>query len=82
MSWYLDTLFRFFRFGHFTCFPFLPAADGALPDLVFQHGVVAGAAPAKLFAGEQVADIDKQKRYSEYDEDDAEYINEYHLADY
>ena len=53
---------------HFAFFirPF--AADRALPDLIFQHGVVGGAGAPKLLPGEKLPDVDQGEGDAENNE--------------
>lgn len=63
---------------HFALFIGLSAAYGALADLVLQHGIVGGTGAAKLFAGEDLANVDQDERKAERHEDDPQHIYEFH----
>ena len=58
----------FVHLRHFTFLirPF--AADRALPNLIFQHGIVSGASSSELLSGKDLADIDQGEREAENDE--------------
>ncbi len=59
--------------GHFAGFVSGFAAYGAIAYFAFEHGVVVGAGAAKLFAGDDVTDVDEGYGEAERDQNNGEH---------